>query len=116
MVEVIAVAIGAFLGAAVSGFSGFAFSAVCGAVLLHVFEANRAIPLMMACSITSQLMTIILLRRTVRFHISPWLLMGGMLGVTAAVLAINSVDPQALRRFFGIFLVIYATYLFSKAP
>src|SRR5262249_4714042 len=40
-----------FLGGVVSGFSGFAFSAVAGVILLHLFEPLVAIPLMMCCSI-----------------------------------------------------------------
>src|SRR5882757_7867108 len=40
-----------FAGAFVSGLAGFAFSAVAGGILLHVFLPLEAVPLMMACSI-----------------------------------------------------------------
>jgi uncharacterized protein len=116
MLEIFAVTIGVFLGAMVSGFSGFAFSAVCGAVLLHVLEPRHAIPLMMACSITSQVLTMLALRRALRFHASPWLLLGGIAGVTAAVLVISLIDPRVLRGFFGAFLALYAAYLMFRAP
>lgn len=46
--------IAVFCGAFVSGLAGFAFSAVAGAILLHVLPPLEAIPLMMACSITVQ--------------------------------------------------------------
>lgn len=116
MLEILALTIGVFLGAMVSGFSGFAFSAVCGAVLFHVFEPHRAIPLMMACSITSQLLTMATLRRSLQFQTGPWLLMGGVVGVTAAVLVVSSIDPRVLRWFFGAFLALYAAYLMFRAP
>jgi uncharacterized membrane protein YfcA len=46
--------IAVFCGAFVSGLAGFAFSAVAGAILLHVLPPLEAVPLMMACSITVQ--------------------------------------------------------------
>jgi len=116
MLEIGAVTVGVFLGAMVSGFSGFAFSAVCGAVLLHILEPHRAIPLMMACSITSQLLTMVALRRSLQFKTSPWLLLGGAAGVAVAVVAISAVDPRMLRWIFGAFLALYATYLMVRTP
>ena len=116
MLEILALTIGVFLGAMVSGFSGFAFSAVCGAVLFHVLEPHRAIPLMMACSIASQVLTMVTLRRSVQFHTSPFLLVGGIAGVTVAVLVVSAIDPRVLRGFFGGFLALYAAYLMLRAP
>src|SRR5258707_948763 len=43
------VSAGIFAGAVVSGLMGFAFSAVAGAILLHVLPPTEAVPLMMAC-------------------------------------------------------------------
>jgi uncharacterized protein len=116
MVEFAAIVVGIFLGAVVSGFAGFAFSAVAGAVLLHVIEPNVTIPLMMACSIISQMITMLTLRRSVRFEANPILLSGGVVGVTLAVALITKLDAQALRWLFGGFLAAYATYLLVKAP
>ena len=39
-------ALGVFAGAVVSGFCGFAFSAVAGAILLHALPPSEAVPLM----------------------------------------------------------------------
>ena len=43
--EIAALWTAVFLGGVVSGFSGFAFSAAAGAILLHVFEPMAAVPL-----------------------------------------------------------------------
>jgi hypothetical protein len=48
------VSVAAFSGAVVSGLAGFAFSAVAGAILLHLMPPIEAVPLMMACSILVQ--------------------------------------------------------------
>jgi hypothetical protein len=68
MLEFAALWAAVLLGSMVSAFSGFAFSAVAGAILLHVYDPLIAIPLMMACSIASQLLTMIRLRRALQFH------------------------------------------------
>jgi uncharacterized membrane protein YfcA len=52
-----------FLGAFVSGFAGFAFSAVAGAILLHTLLPIEAVPLMMACSVGVQATNLWALRR-----------------------------------------------------
>ena len=69
-----------FLGGVVSGFSGFAFSAAAGAILLHVFEPIAAIPLMMFCSIASQAMSLVKVYRFIRWREVAPLLIGGMTG------------------------------------
>jgi uncharacterized membrane protein YfcA len=116
MIELGAIVVGIFLGAVVSGFSGFAFSAAAGAVLIHVVEPNETIPLMMACSIISQVITMLTLRRSVRFEVNPIMLSGGVAGVALAVALITKLDAQTLRWLFGSFLAAYATYLLVKAP
>ena len=116
MIELGVIVVGIFLGAVVSGFSGFAFSAAAGAVLLHVIEPNETIPLMMGCSIISQLITMLTLRRSVRFEANPIMLSGGVAGVALAIALISKLDAQTLRWMFGSFLAAYATYLLVKTP
>jgi uncharacterized membrane protein YfcA len=116
MIDVGAIIIGVFLGALVSGFSGFAFSAAAGAVLIHILEPHETIPLMMGCSIISQMITMLTLRRSVRFAANPIMLSGGVVGVALAVSLINQFDSQSLRWLFGGFLATYATYLLFRTP
>src|SRR5262249_30988815 len=65
---------GIFAGAVVSGLMGFAFSAVAGAILLHVLPPTEAVPLMMACSIVTQAVSLVALRGSVQWRGSPGLL------------------------------------------
>ena len=51
----ILIAFGVFAGATVSGLTGFAFSAVAGAILLHIMAPIEAVPLMMICSVLVQI-------------------------------------------------------------
>ena len=56
-----------FAGALVSGLAGFAFSAVAGAILLHMLPPMEAVPLMMMCSIVVQSANLWNCRKTIRF-------------------------------------------------
>lgn len=55
-----------FLGAFVSGFAGFAFSAVAGGILLHTPLPMEAVRLMMACSVGVQATNLWELRKDIQ--------------------------------------------------
>ena len=95
-----------FLGGVVSGFSGFAFSAVSGVILLHFLEPLVAIPLMMCCSIASQISSLAVIRQFVQWRESAPLLVGGAAGVPIALYFLTLTNAHVLRILIGIFLVI----------
>src|SRR4026208_1718592 len=80
LVEVILV-VAVFLGAIVQGFSGFAFSAVAGAILLQVQAPGLAIPLLMICSLMIPTFLLVRLRAGLSFKGSLPYLAGGIGGV-----------------------------------
>jgi uncharacterized membrane protein YfcA len=105
---------GVFAGAVVSGLVGFAFSAVAGAILLHVLPPTEAVPLMMACSIVTQAMSLVALRGTVQWRGSPLLIVGGALGILPALYLLHHIDARTFRIGFGAFLVAYAAYMLLR--
>src|SRR2546430_16902782 len=94
--------IAVFLGGVVSGFSGFAFSAVSGVILLHFLEPLVAIPLMMCCSIASQISSLALIRQHIQWRASVPLLIGGAGGVALALVLPTLANPHAVRMPVGI--------------
>lgn len=108
------VALGIFAGAVVSGFTGFAFSAVAGAVLLHVLPPREAVPLMMVCSVLVQSMSLVSLRRHIDWRGSLQLILGGLAGLPPALYILLHADPAAFRIGFGIFLAAYAAYMLLR--
>ena len=88
---------GVFAGALVSGIAGFAFSAVAGAMLLHVLPPLEAVPLMMICSIAVQSASLVALRRTMRWKGSLALILGGVAGIPPALWLLESVDTRTFR-------------------
>jgi uncharacterized membrane protein YfcA len=109
--EYLALGIAAFLGGVVSGFAGFAFSAAAGAILLHFLPPICAIPLMMLCSIASQMTSLAMLHKHVVWTDVWPLLVGGALGVPVALYVLTMVRPDTFRIAFGVFLIGYAFYM-----
>jgi len=103
-----------FLGAFVSGFAGFAFSAVAGAILLHTLLPMEAVPLMMACSVGVQATNLWALRRDIEWKQSLVLVLGGMLGVPIAVWLLQNTDARTFREVFGLVVMIYAGYMLFR--
>jgi len=105
---------GIFAGAVVSGLVGFAFSAVAGAILLHILPPTEAVPLMMACSIVTQAVSLLALRGTVQWRGHPCLIVCGLAGMLPAVYLLHHVDAHVFRIGFGIFLVLYAVAMLLR--
>jgi uncharacterized protein len=103
-----------FLGAFVSGLAGFAFSAVAGAILLHMFQPLEAVPLMMACSVGVQAANLWALRKSIRWKESLVLVLGGMLGVPAALWMLHHTDARTFQQVFGLTISIYSAYMLIK--
>jgi uncharacterized membrane protein YfcA len=113
-VSCLIVGAGVFAGAVVSSLVGFAFSAVAGVALLHILPPTEAVPLMMACSIVTQGVSLVALRGTVQWRASPLLIAGGALGMVPALYLLHTIDARFLRVGFGAFLTAYAAYLLVR--
>jgi uncharacterized membrane protein YfcA len=103
-----------FLGGIVSGISGFAFSAVAGAILFHVYAPTVAVPLMMACALVAQLYGLFHLRASMQWFDSIPLLIGGVAGVPIGLYVLRAVDAHSFRIGFGIFLIAYSAYMLLR--
>jgi uncharacterized membrane protein YfcA len=112
--EDIAIWAAVFLGGIVSGFAGFAFSAVAGAILLHFMPPLLAVPLMMSCTVVSQLTTLAVLRRFIDWREARPMILGGVAGLPIGLSVLVLTQPQVYRVAFGLFLVGYAAYMLLR--
>ncbi len=100
-----------FLGGLVSGISGFAFSAIAGAIIFQFYPPSFAVPLMMASALIAQLYGLFKLRKSMEWRRSILMIAGGVAGMPFGLYALHSVDVHGFRVGFGIFLIVYASYM-----
>src|SRR5947208_1978102 len=76
------VLIAILLASGASSIAGFAFSAICGALLFHLMESPvYAVQVMIVCSIAMQLLSVATLWRSIDWRSLPVFLIGGVFGV-----------------------------------
>src|SRR5215472_1959606 len=107
-------ALGVFAGAVVSGFTGFAFSAVAGAMLFHALPPSEVVPLMMVCSVLVQTTCLVSLRRHIEWRGSLMLVAGGLFGLPPALYVLVHAAPPSIRIGFGIFLAAYSALMLLR--
>jgi uncharacterized membrane protein YfcA len=109
-----AISIAVFSGAVVSGVAGFAFSAVAGAILLHVMPPIEAVPLMMSCSVLAQISSFLALMRGLQWKRSLIFTTGGLLGIGPAIYLLQHIETGTFRMGFGLFVSAYAAYMLLR--
>jgi uncharacterized membrane protein YfcA len=114
----VAVALVAVLAAStVSSIAGFAFSAVCGAMLFHLMDNPiAAVQVMIVCSIAIQLFSVVALWRKIDWSSLPVFLAGGVLGLPAGVYLLLHLHTAVYRDLIGGLLVVYGGYLLLSRP
>jgi len=103
-----------FAGALAAGLAGFAFSAIAGALLFHWLAPIDAVPLLLACSITTQIFSIAKLWRTMQWRQCLPYLIGGFAGIPVGAKLLEDVSPHAFAAGFGAFLVCYSAYMLLR--
>src|SRR4051794_33465122 len=106
-----------FATSTVSSIAGFAFSALCGAVLLHLMDSPvYAVQVMILCSIAMQLFGVAALWRSIDWRGLPPYLAGGILGVPAGVYLLLHLQTGSYREIVGALLIAYGGYLLLRWP
>ncbi len=101
-------------GALVAGLAGFAFSAVSGALVMHWVAPITIVPVLLACSITTQLFSIAKLRRTMQWRRTAPFLLGGLLGIPLGAALLRDTNPRLFAVSFGAFLIVYGSFMLFK--
>jgi uncharacterized membrane protein YfcA len=105
------------LASTVSSIAGFAFSALCGALLFHLMEDPvYTVQVMIVCSIAIQSLSVAALWRSIDWRSLPVFLIGGVLGVPAGVYLLLQLPTGTYRHVIGGLLIVYAGYLLLRRP
>jgi uncharacterized protein len=103
-----------FAGSLAAGLAGFAFSAITGAILFHLVPPIDAVPLLLACSITTQLFSISTLWNTMQWRQCLPYLVGGFAGIPIGAELLRSFDAHIFAAGFGLFLICYSLYMLLR--
>jgi uncharacterized protein len=105
------------LASTVSSIIGFAFSALCGALLFHVIDNPvYAVQVMIICSIAIQIYCVANLWQSIDWRSLPVFLIGGLPGVPVGAWLLTHLPTGAYRGVLGGLLVAYGAWLLFKRP
>ncbi len=105
------------LAATLSSIAGFAFSAICGVMLLHMISDQvQVVQIMMVCSIAIQSLSVIMLWRDIDLRGLLAFLAGGVVGLPLGVWLLLNLEHVWFKEAVGALLTIYATYVLLKRP
>src|SRR4029077_13337476 len=105
------------LASAAASIAGFAFSAMCGALLFHLMDSPvYAVQVMIVCSIAMQSFSVAALRHSIEWRALPVFLIGGVLGVPAGAWLLVHLSTGVYRDVIGGLLVAYGCYMLLRWP
>jgi uncharacterized protein len=101
----------------ISSIAGFAFSAICGAMLFHLpGEPVKIVQIMIACSIANQLAMAWAARREIDWRGLSVFLAGGAGGLPVGIWVLLHADRLIYTRVLGAFLLAYGVYMLLRPP
>jgi uncharacterized membrane protein YfcA len=105
------------LASAASSIAGFAFSAICGALLFHLMDSPvYAVQVMIVCSIAMQMLSVAALWQSIDWRSLPVFLIGGVVGVPAGAWLLLHLSTGVYRDVIGVLLIVYGGYMLLRWP
>ena len=106
-----------FGAAAVSSIGGFAFSALCGAVLFHTpMDHIEVVQTMLMSSIAIQLLMITIIWKSIDWRQFCRFLIGGLIGIPFGLFILLHVERHLFAAGFGALLCAYSAYVLLRPP
>jgi uncharacterized membrane protein YfcA len=106
-----------FAASLLSSLAGFAFSALCGAMLFQ-FRSDHVtvVQIMLLCSLANQSLSVWLLRRDIEWRAMLPFLLPGAAGVLCGVFALLHLQVAIYVRVLGSILLVYGVYMLVRRP
>jgi len=106
-----------FVAALTSSIAGFAFSAICGAMLFHLLDDPvHVVEIMMICSIAGQALMVWSLRRDIDWRGLKPFVAGAAAGLPVGVYCLLHSRPVLYVHIIGALLVLYAAFMIFRRP
>jgi uncharacterized protein len=104
-----------FAASLLSSIAGFAFSAICGAMLFPVIgEPVRVVQIMMVCSIAIQMLSVASLRNTIDWRHLGRFVVAGLAGLPVGIYLLMKISASLYLQVIGGFLIVYGTYMVAR--
>ena len=105
------------LASTLSSIAGFAFSAICGVMLLQMMsDPLQVVEIMMVCSIAIQSLSVAMLRNDIDWRDLLMFLAGGVVGLPFGVGLLLHLGQFGFKEAIGALLTAYAAYVLLKRP
>jgi hypothetical protein len=105
------------LASTLSSIGGFAFSAICGVMLLQLMSDHvQVVEIMMVCSIAIQSLSVAMLWRDVAWRELLKFMAGGVVGLPFGVWLLLHLGHIGFKDVIGGLLAAYAAYVLLKRP
>jgi len=106
-----------FIASLVSSIAGFAFSAICGAMLFRIpDDPIHIVQLMITCSIANQARMTWDVRRSIDWRGLSVYLVGGGIGLILGIWVLLHVERALYVHALGGFLLVYGGYMLLRKP
>src|SRR3954454_13597266 len=104
--------VGAFAGGFVSGLAGFGTALMALGIWLYVLPPSLAVPLVLICSVSSQISTLPTMWKVLDFRLAAPFVIGGLAGMPIGALLVTRADPQNFKLSVGAMLLVFPAALF----
>ena len=109
--------VGALAGGFVSGLAGFGTALMALGIWLYVLPPALAVPLVLICSVSSQISTLPTMWRVLDFRLAAPFVIGGLAGMPIGALLVARADPQHFKLSVGAMLLAFpAALIFVRTP
>lgn len=109
-----AIILSVFLGSVVAGLVGFAFSAIAGSLMLHWVTPLEMVPVLITCSIATQLLSIANLQHSIQWRRFLALCCGGIIGIPIGAMLMEHVSARIFAVGIGALLIFYSTIMLVR--
>ena len=115
--HVLAILVAVFVAALVSSVAGFAFSAICGALLAPFVDSPvEAVQIMLVCSAVGQSYMVWCFRRDIDWRALVPFLVGAIPGLPLGLFLLFNAEPRLYGKALGLLLIVYALVMLLRRP
>src|SRR5690349_22066824 len=106
-----------FVASTLSSIAGFAFSAICGAMLFHLLPRPvDIVQIMIVCSIAIQMLSVATLRNVIDWRHLARFICGGLIGLPLGIYLLTHLTSHLYLRCIGTFLIAYGVFMIIRQP